>query len=142
MAAGDGPGARGLETSGPGANGPDRAALRSATLDVVGVLVFVLLGRGTHDPDDVLGGLLRTAWPFLAGLLIGWLVARVWRAPTLLWPTGVVVWAVTTTAGLGLRALGGDGLTGAFPLVTALSLAALLLGWRTVLALSRRAAAS
>lgn len=116
----------------------ERAALRSAVLDVVGVLVFVLLGRGTHDPDDVVGGLLRAAWPFLAGLLLGWVAARVWRDPARLWPTGVVVWAVTTTAGLGLRALGGDGLTGAFPLVTALSLAVLLLGWRSLLALADR----
>ncbi|SDT68533.1 DUF3054 domain-containing protein [Jiangella sp. DSM 45060] len=51
-------------------------------VDVVLVLVFVLIGRRTHDDPLSLAGLARTAWPFLAGLALTWtLIALRWRGP-------------------------------------------------------------
>ncbi len=110
----------------------------AAALDVAAVLVFVLVGRRSHAEGLTLPGVADTAWPFLAGLAAGWLVARAWRAPGSL-GTGVAVWAVAVAAGLGLRVLAGAGAPASFAVVTAVVLALLLLGWRAVaLAAARR----
>ncbi|WP_141681876.1 DUF3054 domain-containing protein, partial [Mycobacterium malmoense] len=63
--------------------------------DVVGVLVFCAVGRRSHDEGLDIAGLAATAWPFLTGTVVGWLVARAWRRPTAVAPTGVVVWLCT-----------------------------------------------
>ena len=47
-------------------------ALTALGIDVILVLVFAAVGRGSHG-EDVIGGLADTAWPFLLGLLVGWL---------------------------------------------------------------------
>lgn len=57
-------------------------------LDAVLVLVFVLIGRGSHDEGSALIGLLTTLWPFLAALLLGWVVTRSWRSRTGSCPPG------------------------------------------------------
>jgi hypothetical protein len=77
-------------------------------------------------------GVLTTAAPFLLGLVIGWLVARAWRAPLRL-PVATAVWITTTVIGLGLRAVFTHRLPVTFVLVAAASLALLLLGWRAVM---------
>ncbi|SED75901.1 DUF3054 domain-containing protein [Ruania alba] len=109
----------------------------SAEADLVAVLVFVVAGRGTHH-ETVLLGALGTAWPFLVALVPGWALARAWRAPVCLWPTGVIVWLVTAAGGLALRGLTGGGLSGAFPLVTVLALGGLMVGWRAAVVLWHR----
>ena len=53
----------------------------AAVLDAACVLLFVLVGRRSHEEASALAGVARTAWPFLGGLAAGWLVARAWRAP-------------------------------------------------------------
>lgn len=110
-------------------------------IDAVLVLVFVLVGRATHDENPVLGALV-TLWPFLAALVAGWLVSRAWRAPLAIGRTGVPVWAVTVAVGLLLRALSGQGVQWSFAIVTSVVLGLFLLGWRAVAAFvrSRRAA--
>ncbi|CAM3594777.1 DUF3054 domain-containing protein [Occultella aeris] len=118
-----------------------RAVVVAAVVDVVAVLVFALAGRRTHHDDGVFAGLLGTAWPFGVALILGWAIARAWRSPLRPWPTGVIVWAVTVAVGLGLRALTGGGLSGAFPLVAAVVLAVFLIGWRALVALFGRRAA-
>lgn len=114
----------------------------AAPLDVVLVLVFVLIGRGSHG-ENVLAGLFQTSWPFLAGLVVGWLICLAWRRPSALWPTGVTVWAATTVLGMLLRVLSGQGIAVPFVIVATLVLAVFLLGWRAiallVLHLARRA---
>ena len=57
-----------------------RAIALAAVLDTVLVVAFAALGRASHD-SDLLGGLWQTAWPFLVGLALGWLVTLAWRAP-------------------------------------------------------------
>ena len=49
-------------------------------IDLVAVVVFAVLGRAAHNEALTPGGIAQTAWPFLAGLLIGWLVVRLWRS--------------------------------------------------------------
>jgi hypothetical protein len=48
-------------------------------LDICCVLIFVIIGRASHTKGETLAGIASTAWPFLAGLGIGWLACRSWR---------------------------------------------------------------
>ncbi|NKY85731.1 DUF3054 domain-containing protein [Nocardia veterana] len=110
-------------------------------IDVVLVIVFCAIGRRSHD-EAVAAGLLRTVWPFGAGLLLGWifaaLVASRGRAAgaaarfdgTALWPTGVAVWLSTLIGGMVLRVVSGQGTAVSFVIVAATVLAVFLLGWR------------
>ena len=52
--------------------------------------------------------------------------------------TGIVVWVVTVTAGMLLRAATGQGVAFAFVVVATATLALLLVGWRAVVAVVRR----
>ncbi|WP_298592077.1 DUF3054 domain-containing protein [uncultured Kocuria sp.] len=117
-------------------SGPWAAAL---TVDVLLVLLFAGLGRKTHALDAA--GILSTAWPFLAGLLLGWLVWRVHRNPFAVWPRGVALWVTTVAVGMGLRLTVGEGTAPSFVLVTLAVLGAFLLGPRA-LVLALRAARS
>ncbi len=109
-----------------------RAAVPAAAVDAACVLAFVVVGRSSHAEDGGVASVLGTAWPFLVAGAVGWLAARAWRRPGAVWPTGVVVWALTWAGGLALRGLWGDGLAPAFVAVAAVVLAALLVGWRAV----------
>lgn len=103
----------------------------AAAIDGAVVLLFVLIGRASHDEDPVIGA-LTTYWPFLVGLLLGWLITRGWRAPLSLVRTALPVWAVTVVVGLLLRAVTGQGVQPSFVIVTSVVLAVFLLGWRAV----------
>jgi len=109
-------------------------------LDLCCVGAFVAIGRASHSEGDALPGLARTAWPFLAGLAIGWLCTRAWRRPATLVPTGLVVWITTVALGMVLRVVSGQGASAAFIGVTLAFLGLFLLGWRLVA--SRFAASS
>ena len=105
--------------------------------DAALVLVFVLIGRASHDENPVLGALV-TLWPFLAGLLVGWLVTRAWRAPLAIVRTGIPVWASTVIVGMLLRVVSGQGVQLSFIIVTCIVLAVFLLGWRAIVKLVLR----
>lgn len=110
-------------------------------VDLLLVIVFCAIGRRSHD-EAVLTGLLRTLWPFGAGLIVGWLLAAGLTArdgfaaalrrfdPFPLWPTGVVVWLSTLVVGMLLRVVSGQGTAVSFIIVAATVLALFLLGWR------------
>ncbi|MFC3963581.1 DUF3054 domain-containing protein [Nocardia jiangsuensis] len=105
-------------------------------VDVVLVILFCAIGRRSHE-EAVLAGLLRTAWPFAAGLALGWLGALLLARRTAdafdgsaLWPSGVLIWAVTLAGGMALRAVSGQGTAFSFVLVATGVLALFLLGWR------------
>ena len=104
----------------------------AAGADVVAVLVFAAIGRNAHAEVVDAFGVLTTAAPFVLGLVIGWLVARAWRAPLRL-PVATAVWIATTVIGLGLRAVFTHRLPVTFVLVAAATLALLLLGWRAAM---------
>jgi hypothetical protein len=116
---------------------PSRITLSALAADVVAVVVFAAVGRASHAEPGDLVGLLATAAPFLAGLLIAWALPGVRRAPVTL-RTGGIVAAVTVVVGLALRFAVTGRLPLTFVLVTALSLAVLLLGWRALAALVAR----
>ena len=109
-------------------------------VDVVCVLVFCALGRRSHDEGVTVAGVARTAWPFLSGTALGWLLSRGWRRPTDVVPTGLVVWLCTVAVGMLLRKASSAGVAASFVVVAASVTAVLLLGWRVAagLALRRR----
>ncbi len=105
--------------------------------DLAVVILFAAIGRSAHAHGDSAAGVLSTAWPFLVGTLVGWVVAArtvtsAWRAELRLWPTGAIVWAGTWALGMALRGLTGGGLAPSFLLVAALVLAAMLAAWRAI----------
>lgn len=108
---------------------PTAAALIA---DVVCVVIFCTIGRRSHAEGLTLAGIAETAWPFLAGTGIGWLVARAWRRPLSPAPTGVLIWICTVAVGMVLRKLTGQGVAVSFVIVASLVTAVLLLGWRGV----------
>jgi Protein of unknown function (DUF3054) len=113
-----------------------RTATAIAT-DVVCVLVFCTIGRRSHAEGVTLTGVAETAWPFLTGTAVGWLVSRGWGRPTALTPTGVIVWIATVAVGMLLRKVSGQGVALSFVVVASAVTAALLLGWRAITRLRR-----
>jgi hypothetical protein len=99
--------------------------------DLVLLLVFVLIGRASHD-ENPLPGVLTTLWPFAAGLIIGWIAGRAWRAPLAIVRSGIPIWIATVVFGMLLRAVSGQGVQLSFIIVTTIVLAVFLLGWRAV----------
>lgn len=105
----------------------------AAVCDVVAVLVFVAVGRRSHDEGgNPIAGVLSVAAPFLIALAVGWAVARAWRAP-MAWRTALVVWPVTVAIGMVLRRFVFDRSTAtSFIVVASVATGVLLLGWRLV----------
>jgi hypothetical protein len=110
-------------------------------LDVVLVLVFAGIGRASHDEAGPVVGAVLTAWPFLVGTALGWLVVRVRRHG---WPVdvapGVTVWFATVLVGMLLRRSIGLGTAASFVVVASVVLAAFLVGWRALGAYAARRA--
>jgi len=106
--------------------------------DVVCVIVFCTIGRRSHAEGLTVTGVAQTAWPFLTGTGVGWLVIRGWRQPFTVIPTGVVVWVCTVVVGMLLRKATSAGVQASFVVVASIVTAVLLLGWRVVAALFRR----
>ncbi|MGU3437930.1 DUF3054 domain-containing protein [Actinomycetes bacterium M1A6_2h] len=109
---------------------------RALTVDVVVVLVFCAIGRSSHAEGLTIGGIASTAWPFLAGLAVGWLATialyrNKFDAFTLI-PTGVLVWVCTVVVGMVLRVVSGQGTEVSFIVVASIFTALFLLGWRAV----------
>jgi hypothetical protein len=109
-----------------------RSVRLAVLLDCCCVLVFVIIGRASHAKGESLAGIASTAWPFLAGLGIGWLAARAWRRPLGLYPAGVGGWLGAVALGMVLRVVSGQGTAFAFVLVALAFLGLFLLGWRLV----------
>lgn len=118
--------------------GTGRPIALALALDVVLVIAFAAIGRASHD-SDVWAGLWQTAWPFLAGLALGWLVTLAWRAPLAPVRTGLGVWAVTVVGGMLLRAVSGQGTALPFIIVASVTLLIALVGWRVIATVVRRA---
>ncbi len=115
-----------------------RLALAVAA-DAAAVLLFVVLGRGSHDEGTGVGAVLGVAAPFLIGLAVGWLVSPTARRRPLAVSTGVQVWLATTVIGVVLRWFAWDrGTALSFILVVAAFLGFFVVGWRVVLAATSR----
>jgi hypothetical protein len=116
---------------------PTRPATALAA-DVVCVVVFCAIGRRSHAEGLTLTGVAETAWPFLSGTAVGWLLSRGWRHPSAVVPTGLTVWASTVVVGMLLRKLTSAGVATSFIVVASISTAVLLLGWRVAVRLFAR----
>ena len=114
-----------------------RGALIALFADVVCVIVFCTIGRRSHAEGLTVAGIAQTAWPFLAGTGVGWLLIGGWRRPFTVIPTGVVVWVCTVVVGMVLRKATSAGVSTSFVVVASLSTGVLLLGWRGAAALFR-----
>lgn len=107
-------------------------------LDALFVVAFAAIGRASHG-EDAFAGLAETAWPFLVGLIVGWLVQGVWRDPLAPVRSGMGVWGATLVVGMLLRAFSGEGIAIPFVIVAAVVLFAFLVGWRALVAVVVRA---
>ncbi len=115
-----------------------KAILYAATADIVLVLLFALSGRSSHAESLTAGGILHTAWPFLACLAVGWLVCQTWRHPLRIRPQGVHLWLITVAGGLAVRVVSGDTAELPFIIVATLVLGLFLLGHRLLATLVSR----
>lgn len=101
------------------------------------VIAFAATGRASHD-ENLWAGLGTTAWPFLVGLVVGWVVTLGGRRPTAPVRTGVGIWAVTVACGMLLRAASGQGIAISFIVVASIVLFVALVGWRIIVTLIGR----
>jgi hypothetical protein len=109
-----------------------RTALLAFGIDVVLLLVFVLIGRRSHGEAASAAGIVTTLWPFLVGLLAGWLVTLAWRRPLAVIWSGVPIWLMTVALGMLIRMSVGQGVEVSFIVVASIVLGAFLVGWRLV----------
>jgi len=115
-----------------------RSSSLAALADVAGVLVFAAIGRRSHAEGLTVAGVAATAWPFLVGTAVGWLLVRGWRRPAAIAPTGLVVWVCTVVIGMLARRATSAGVAVSFVIVASVATAVLLLGWRLLAAGIRR----
>lgn len=108
-------------------------AASAAAADALLIMAFAAIGRDAHARGDVITGVLLTAWPFLTGAAVAWLLLRLWRGPLALWPAGVAAWLGALCGGMALRALTGQTVVLPFVIVALISLAVLLLGYRLLI---------
>lgn len=108
----------------------NRSAALAFLADVVLVVIFCAIGRRSHAEGITLAGVAHTSWPFLTGTVAGWALARGWRHPTALNPTGLVVWVSTVVIGMLLRKASAQGVAVSFVIVASTVTAVFLLGWR------------
>ena len=104
----------------------------AVTFDLTAVLIFTAVGRSSHSREATILGFVTTLWPFLVGVLLGWILSMNWQAPTNIWPNGVIVWLSTIAGGLFLRAITGQGIELSFMIVATIATGILLIGWRLV----------
>ena len=103
--------------------------------DVAAVLVFVALGRSSHDEGTGITSVLNIAAPFLIGLAAAWLLVPLVRNQPFAVRSGVPVWLTTVVVGVLLRWFAWDrGTALSFVVVATVFLGLFILGWRVVAA--------
>lgn len=104
--------------------------LVAPVLDAASIVIFVALGRRSHDEGGGFTTTLEIAAPFLIALGIAWLVLRAWRQPTR--PrTGAELALVTVALGQLLRRVVFErGTATAFVVVSLIMTGLLFVGWR------------
>jgi hypothetical protein len=97
------------------------------------VILFVALGRGSHEEGSAVGGTLKVAAPFLIALAVGWVLGRRHRTRPLRVSFGIELWAITLVVGMVLRHFAFDrGTAPSFVIVAAIVLGVFLVGWRVL----------
>lgn len=108
-------------------------------MDVVLVVAFALVGRGSHSEAFSIAGLLGTAAPFLAGLLAGWAYSAARGYRPLSVRQAVPMWLLTVAIGHIVRVAVGGTTHWSFILVSLVALGIFLLVPRAVLDRSPKA---
>jgi len=108
-------------------------------LDAALICLFSAIGRSNHAETGALVDVVGTAWPFLAGMAVGWLifVVTLRRAPLRV-RDGIPIWLSTVALGMLLRGLTDAGTAFSFIVVATLFLGVALIGWRGIAALATR----
>lgn len=106
-------------------------------LDVALVLAFVTLSRLSHSQPMTPDGIAGTAWPFLVGLTIGWVVTRSWQSTLSFW-AAFGVFIGTFAVGIAFRHLTFTGAQPSFVAMAFSVLSVLLMGWRLMAYLELR----
>ncbi len=106
-------------------------------LDVALVLAFVTLSRLSHSQPMTPDGIAGTAWPFLVGLVIGWLVTRSWQSTLTFW-AAFGVFIGTFAVGIAFRHLTFTGAQPSFVAMAFSVMSVLLMGWRLMAYLELR----
>lgn len=101
-------------------------------VDLLLVGLFAVIGRFSHYGSLTAGGWWTTAWPFLAGTLLGWAALAAARRPPAAIGSGVVVWLGALVGGMVLRQASGQGTATSFVVVATLVLGLLLVLPRVV----------
>lgn len=75
-------------------------------IDTVLIVMFAVIGRASHGEDVGILGVAITAYPFLIGMLAGWLVSALLRPRmALLFPAGLIIWVCTVVIGMIVRVI-------------------------------------
>lgn len=107
-------------------------------IDLVIVVVFVAIGRSTHNHGLKPSGMISTLWPFVLGLGLGWIqIIRRRRSGATL-RSGLEIGVVTVTVGMIARVIAGQGTAVAFIIVALVFLVGLMLVWRYLIKRTRR----
>lgn len=110
-------------------------------IDLVAIAVFALLARMAHQSEDMpfnFTGFLSTLWPFVVGVVMGWIIVREGRGGR-----GVWVWLITVVVGLAIWGVRNQAIPHwSFVIVATVMSALLLLGWRGIAGLFGRKSAA
>ena len=102
-------------------------------IDAVLVVVFATFGRGAHSEGLGAAQVWGTAWPFLVGLVAGWVLVLATRRALTSVRTGVVLWVVTLVVGMVIRGLGDVRIPHwSFMIVAGIATGVFLIGWRAI----------
>jgi hypothetical protein len=112
--------------------------MRWLPVDVVLVVLFAVAGRASHEEGLTAGGIWHTAWPFLAGLALGWAFLLVRRLRPGAWTSGLLLWATTLIGGMVLRVATDAGAATPFIVVATVVTGALLVGSRLLVGIAAR----
>lgn len=112
--------------------------IRAFIIDFLSVLLFVAIGRKNHKHGFSLSGMTSTTWPFVVGLVSGWLVIVLTQRKATTRSSGIIIAIWTVTLGMILRVISGQGTALSFVIVALVFLLLFLVGWRTLLSLRRK----
>jgi uncharacterized membrane protein len=116
------------------APGDDRS-MAGVGVDALAVVVFVIIGRRSHDEGSALGGIAAVSAPFLLALGIAWIAGWPLRQSAADVRFGIYVWVVTAVLGLLARRFAFARSTAAsFIVVASIVLAVFIVGWRAAVA--------
>ena len=109
---------------------PKKVSQLAFLADLFVLVVFVAVGRGSHEDGGGLVGFLRVWWPFAVGLVVATIATGMWKHP-FEWRRVIAGWLGTVAVGMLLRiVVQGRDFKPSFVIVTTLFLGAGMLGWR------------